>query len=239
MLAPPLDHHAKIWRYISISKYLNLLQSKSLYFTRSDRFDDPFEGSSTECTIQDREEFFRSAGFECKPSSDIDAFFNKLRSCTFINCWHMNEHESEAMWRLYGHADELVSIQSTYNALSNALGSANITGIGIVRYIDYSRDRTGPLNTLTNFLHKRKSFEHEKEIRAIIQILTDKNGDLSDPDAQPEGIAVPVVLEELISCVYVSPLSPSWFQAVVQRATENCGYSFSVNRSVLANTPVY
>ena len=31
-------------KYMSFEKFVNLLSTKSLFFTRSDKFDDPFEG---------------------------------------------------------------------------------------------------------------------------------------------------------------------------------------------------
>ncbi len=34
----------KIWRYMDFTKFVNLLDTKSLFFVRSDKFDDPFEG---------------------------------------------------------------------------------------------------------------------------------------------------------------------------------------------------
>jgi len=38
-----------------------------------------------------------------------------------INCWHMNDHESAAMWKLYLKSDEGIAIQSTYRKLKDAI----------------------------------------------------------------------------------------------------------------------
>jgi len=35
----------KLWRYMDFTKFMSLLETKSLWFNRSDRFDDPFEGT--------------------------------------------------------------------------------------------------------------------------------------------------------------------------------------------------
>jgi hypothetical protein len=40
----PDDPDVKIWRYMSISKFLWMLQNNALYFARSDHLGDPFEG---------------------------------------------------------------------------------------------------------------------------------------------------------------------------------------------------
>ena len=42
-LLPPDD--TTVWRYLSLAKLLAMLKTKSIYFSRTDFFDDPFEGS--------------------------------------------------------------------------------------------------------------------------------------------------------------------------------------------------
>ncbi len=41
----PSDLKVKIWRFMSLAKFLSLLHTNSLYFSRSDKLGDPFEGS--------------------------------------------------------------------------------------------------------------------------------------------------------------------------------------------------
>ncbi len=41
----PDDPNIKVWRYLDFTKYVSLLETRSLYFSRSDRLGDPFEGS--------------------------------------------------------------------------------------------------------------------------------------------------------------------------------------------------
>lgn len=36
---------AKLWRYMDLAKFLSLLDESSLYFTRIDHFNDPYEGA--------------------------------------------------------------------------------------------------------------------------------------------------------------------------------------------------
>lgn len=35
----------RIWRYMSLAKFMSLLDTRALFFARSDRLGDPFEGS--------------------------------------------------------------------------------------------------------------------------------------------------------------------------------------------------
>ena len=43
----PKDESTKVWRYMDISKFLSLLETSSLYFTRSDKFIRPIRRNNT------------------------------------------------------------------------------------------------------------------------------------------------------------------------------------------------
>lgn len=123
----PADPTVKIWRYMAFWKFISLLEDRSLYFARADRLGDPFEGSFPEENIaqrpsayaelikkyEDQGLFVRCPHIE-RPLSFLEAQ-SVLRQwvCqwTFVNCWHINELESAAMWRLYGDGSPTVAIQ--------------------------------------------------------------------------------------------------------------------------------
>ena len=44
-----------------------------------------------------------------------------------INCWHMNDFESEAMWKLYLKSNEGIAIQSTYQRLIDSLSNTDLS----------------------------------------------------------------------------------------------------------------
>ena len=48
----PENEGIKVWRYMDFTKFVLLIDSRRLYFTRADKFDDPFEGYclTTACT---------------------------------------------------------------------------------------------------------------------------------------------------------------------------------------------
>ena len=46
-----------------------------------------------------------------------------------INCWHLNDHESAAMWKLYLKSNEGIVIQSTFTNLNTVL--PNVTHYNI------------------------------------------------------------------------------------------------------------
>ena len=78
----------------------------------------------------------------------------------------MNEGGSAAMWQLYSKTNEAVALKSTFFRLANELDEK--TYIGLVDYIDFENAGLPEGNTLYPYVHKRLSFSHEKEVRAVI-----------------------------------------------------------------------
>lgn len=237
--SPPADPSIKIWRYMDFTKYVSLLESSSLFFSRSDMFDDPYEGATSHANATLRTMLYRDAGFSTDTYATMSAFAKWVRQWTYINCWHMNEHESAAMWRLYARTDEAVAIQSTYERLRKALPEDAY--VGVVNYIDYENEFIQEGNSFWPFVYKRKSFEHERELRAVIQkIPTDgdgiKVGGLTNPEA---GRLVPLIVADIVESVYVSPTAPRWFSELVSSVTRKYGHSFEVQYSALSKKPVF
>jgi hypothetical protein len=116
---PPKDENVKIWRYLDFTKLVSLIDSRSLFFSRLDTFDDPFEGSYTKINVVARsivpsgipDEFKENY---LKMNEGRSGFNRNWPKFNFASCWHMNEHESAAMWKLYLKSDEGIAIQSTF-----------------------------------------------------------------------------------------------------------------------------
>lgn len=107
-------------------------------------------------------------------------------------------------------------------------------------YIDYETQWMPENNIMWPYVHKRKSFEHERELRALIQDLPGNDGRIfvGLPNLVP-GRLVSISPEKLIENVYVAPDAPSWFAELVKKITLQFGYSFEVKQSILSKTPVY
>ncbi|HEY0913347.1 MAG TPA: hypothetical protein VGE22_00630, partial [Solimonas sp.] len=238
------DPAAKLWRYMDFTKYVSLLSSRSLYFARADSFDDTFEGAKGLRKNKKRwddhySDFFRKAirnppeGYKFEMAEEeVEAQASRLlrdmetggeyfRKRNYINCWHENDHESEAMWRLYSSfLPNAVVVRSTYGALYRSLGRNPDIKIGRVQYIDLKTSYAGVNDA---FWRKRKSFEHEREVRALT---------LDFRSAEP-GKLMPCDLSVLIEQVYVSPRSPGWFVALVNDVNEKYGLPLKVSTSEL------
>src|SRR5258708_24978578 len=164
------DEHTTIWRYMDFTKFVSLLDKKALYFTRSDKFDDKFEGAIPKLTIKAREA--EVLGLETHRAEEtlkvMSQGSRKVREWIFVNCWHINTIESAAMWEQYGQKNKGIAIRSAFARLRDSLSSSNhIMHIGMMNYIDYAKDMIPDGNAFHALFCKRRSFEHEHELRAV------------------------------------------------------------------------
>ncbi len=237
----------KIWRYMDFPKFASLLLDGSLYFSRGDKFLDSHEGSYTKKSLEDLPRFLKSLGgtdmsLMPRQFSDFMGYtlshtHRSARRAVFVNCWHANEFESAAMWDLYGGSGSAIAIESTYKALDSCLGEHIY--LGLVSYIDYGIDEI-PLGDLSRAsMYKRKSFEHEKEVRCIIWDNDRFIAGVGGQDDDTAGVKHKVELNDLIQRVHISPTAKSWFVDLVSEFTSQLDYNFLVNQSDLYTDPLF
>lgn len=259
----PTDEDGKVWRYMDFTKLVSFLESGCLYFSRADKLGDPFEGSlprrnvearrvlqSGKISLLDRPEGAREQYLKhIESTGEINQYWLKFYG---INCWHMNEHESAAMWNLYLKSNEGVAIQSTYRKLRESIIDDERVFLGKVEYIDYENaviddyyDANSPTpftyNPFSTFVHKRKSFEHEHEVRALVwkppTVAEDQIGHFQDTIAG--GVEVRVDVTRLVERIYVAPSAPEWFPSLVSNVAKRYGFAFEVVTSKLDERPVF
>ncbi|MFM5845328.1 hypothetical protein ACET69_00920 [Aeromonas veronii] len=236
----PENLETKIWRYMDFTKFMSLLDTSSLFLSRVDKFDDPYEGATSHFNITARPMVYADAKIPVEVGHQLGEFIRKSREWTYVNCWHLNDHESAAMWKLYAQTNEAVAIQSRFSVLQDLLPEK--TYVGRVKYIDYDKDWLPEGNGFWPFVHKRKSFEHEKELRILSQELPLSASDDTINFNQKNdtfGKNIEIDLNQLIEAVYISPDAPAWFFELVKGAIDRYGYSFQVIQSDLARKPVY
>lgn len=210
----------KIWRYMDFTKFVYLLDTQSLFFVRSDKFDDPFEGLIPKANEQ----------------WDLDDEYNQMvkrskshRKFTTITCWHMNDYESAAMWDLYLKNGDGVAIQSTIINFKNSLDKTDKEiYLGEVDYIDYDNDFMSN-DIYAPYTHKRISFEHEKEVRAVYVAPYDDN---NEPLFE-FGVPIECDVKVLIEKIYISPTAPTWFEELVRSICGKYGLDKKIIKSNL------
>ncbi len=229
------DEHTTIWRYMDFTKFVSLLDKKALYFTRSDKFDDKFEGAIPKLTIKAREA--EVLGLETHLAEEtlkvMSQGSRKVREWIFVNCWHINTIESAAMWEQYGQKNKGIAIRSTFARLRDSLSSSNhIMHIGMMNYIDYAKDMIPDGNAFHALFCKRRSFEHEHELRAVFLKPSVTND-------SPSGLDISCELNILIDKIFVSPESPNWYRQLVNSILQKYGLDREAKRSKLDEDPFY
>lgn len=189
-----------VWRYMDLPRLLALLHSGSLYLCRLDRLRDPWEGRLPPLARA----AIRSA------AAGFDAFAQRMPETFFVNCWHESSCESAALWEQYGRSRGL-AIKSTVGRLKGSSRAERQFLIGRVRYLDYSSAELegGIPNFLVPAFLKRRSFEHEHEVRILLWDLA-RSSDRLDWSIVKESYELPVDLRVLIDSIYLSPESPDW-----------------------------
>ena len=85
--------------------------------------------------------------------------------------------------------------------------------------------------------HKRKSFEHERELRCLVwQAEPIKNAKFS---LEKGGIKIKIDLKQLIEKIYISPDSPIWLTILLEDILQKYGLRIPIVNSRLNQLPLY
>ena len=225
------------WRYIDFEKLISLLLNEEIFFCRSDNFEDPFEGQ------------FRLKDYEQTKFMFED--FEKTKKYYFLNCWHLNEFQSDAMWKIFLKTNNGLAIKSTIRSIKESFRLATEdVHIGKIYYKDYEtvtfselmkeeQNRVAGVQggyTLNQFNYKRISFEHEKELRLyyidnpIPHVVKD-----CQPRKPIQFKKIKVVIPDLINQIVISPFADKWFPQLVRDLLNRLDYKFDVVESNLYN----
>ncbi|UFH35571.1 hypothetical protein [Flavobacterium acetivorans] len=210
-----------VWKYLDLSKFLDLLMSKKLFMSRSDKFEDQYEGTFSEPTYEE----IRKLSID---NPDFLNYYKTHREKVAISSWHINEYESFAMWQIFTQNSEGLAIQSTIGRLQNALIPENCYKqyIGEVNYIDYKKEYIPFDDMFFPFLFKRKSFQYEREVRVITNVA-DKKISLND------GLKISVDICQLIEKIYIHPKSENWYKNLVIELVKKLDFDFIIEKSDL------
>ncbi|MCD4730052.1 MAG: hypothetical protein K8R74_05605 [Bacteroidales bacterium] len=252
----PIEENSVLWRYIDFRKFKSLLVRRSLFFCRANKFSDPFE-----CSIPKEESNHRLKEYSRITNSDerktnrfsdsAKSFNMRIKSSTIINCWHINNSESDAMWRIYLKTNEGVAIQTNPLKLMNALRETQEEiYTSKVRYIDFDKDiwydqKEFPYwqkCSITPIIHKRLEFKSESEFRLFYEIsdsMNDIDGKYWEGQENKLGKFIKVDVNELIDKVVFPPTIDEQTKNRIKKLVDELKYKFEFNNSTLNQNPLY
>ncbi|MDD2675526.1 DUF2971 domain-containing protein [Flavobacterium petrolei] len=217
----PEDPNTVVWKYLDLSKFLDLLMSEKLFMSRSDKFEDQYEGTFSEPTFEE----IKKLSID---NPDFLNYYKTHREKVAISSWHINEYESFAMWQIFTQNSEGLAIQSTIGRLQESLNpETNFNQyIGEVNYIDYKKEHIPFDDMFFPFLFKRKSFQYEGEVRIIT--------DIGESEIKiNEGLKINVDINQLIEKIYIHPKSENWYKNLVIQLVKQLGFNFTIEKSDL------
>lgn len=240
----PQDRAARLWRYMDLSRFLSVLDRKALFFPSVGALCDidPYEGEPALAKVQ--------AAREQGPEElrRLRLQYQVFKRLNFFNCWHMNDGKSDAMWKIYLNGTEGLAIRSTVERLIACFQNAQDTvHLGEVKYVDHATlaATTGTLFGSSDYMFKRRAFQHEREVRAgtyksdVRTEFFDARGVLKVPPVgttpaqvllMPErkGVYVDVDVTVLVERIIISPFAPNWFSELVDLLCRRLDYAFEI-----------
>ncbi len=226
----------------------DLLETKSLYFSRADDLGDRFEGAMPLANIRIREDQIekalprypeleeRRAKVKAEILSSQESFGKTLPRRMFISCWHMRNHESD-FWHHYDDRETTICIRSTYRKLRDL--TAPFSTVGVVRYGDYQKDYIPEAGALPfgPFFFKRRAYEHESEVRVVVWWVPAAPAEMHSP---PDGLTCPIDdLESFVDAIIVSPYAKPDFEETVQALLARYSLRIPLQESSLRGEPLY
>lgn len=232
-----LDEECVLWKYMSFSKFINMLKGK-IYFNRLDNFEDIFEGTFPQFNVEHRKEVY---GNEIIPQNAYDAVERMMKKYIYVSCFHKSEYETAFMWKQYADNDG-IAIKTTSERLKRSFYKASeVIHISAVQYMDYSKEFMPEGNGLYLGLHKRKSFEPESEVRCIYMKPPISKPDPANPattiidpsEKTPCGEYIDIDLETLIKEIYISPYAAPYIKENVDLIANKFNITAKVIQSKL------
>lgn len=220
----------KIWRYMDLAKFISLLSNKALFFASPCQFNDPYEFDLPKSHYQALDELndnwkqkllqeleekipnlkntpqYEKIIQNINQMSSTKSLNNEVKKKFGVSCWHINDYENEALWKVYSNQGQGIAIETTDEKLKKSFITEKNVLCDKVRYEDFD---TAPIEKghkhYGGFL-KRKAFEYEKEYRGMVLL------DESDYDC---GCLIQVNLETLIEKIHIAPSMPSYFKDAI------------------------
>lgn len=221
-----------IWRYMSLEKFLNMLERRTLRFSRASTMSDgrelrlPYEKLKAEywqhwdsLNIEERRSSLDSVWENCE---QVKAQAHDLRRRTYLSSWTIAQTESYALWKIYlGGSRAGVAIKSTFSALQKAIKHEREQKIQCAR-VRYTDDVNPEHLEDRHFIYQKSThYDYEKELRLAIDHAFDPSRSddkfirfmaSAGHDTNPNSLNLSIDTNTLIREIYLSPFAMKGFQ---------------------------
>jgi hypothetical protein len=231
----PVNHSSVLWKYLDLHRFIYLITQEKFFFSRLDKFEDPFEGIATRL-IRQEATLSEISGKHGK-SHDLVHFHEAVsaQKSQYVNCWFAGERESMAMWNLHS-GPESVALKADFKTLSMGLRAPFRKFIkeserkysvicSSVHYLELNpfSEKSSAQKYHYSALRKDKSFEYEKEYRFLIAA--------HDQTKNKMFISIPVDLEQLDLTVISHPNIEDWQFRNLEKLIQLSGKKIRLQRS--------
>jgi len=223
-----LENNQVISRYMDLPKFVDLLRTSELHLERAGNLDDQLEGTMPESIRKDFIEVYNKEVEQNQKSVEILEYENKLR--TNISCWTLGSEDNMALWKIYGGSAQSLSVSTTVEHLiSSAFPLCDEGNIILkkVRYINHAGELPNGVYSLNRntFGLKHEAYFFEREVRLVV---TRPLG------SHAKALRLPVVVNNFLKKITVSPLAGEWFFNLVTDLTEKYNVTVPVEKSSLS-----
>ena len=216
---PAASGNTVIWHYMSIPRFMYLLNRRKLFFSRVDHLED-----KAEILVSEIEKKYWKGILH----NDLEPWVERERKRIFINCWIKSNIEISTMWSAYAEQGTGVAIKSTVDRLMGSYEGDTHISILDVNYIDHRVSTVQPPgkveNVLRFFATKRIFYEAEQELRLIYE----------SPNVDEfESFQIPIDINTLVQELIIGPNVSNDYYEIMKLLVSIKGCSFKVLNSAL------
>jgi len=234
----------KIARYFDLVKFISLIQTQKIFFSRLDKFEDKYEGTISQISQLEYTNWYMNFAkrrlFDILETSVEEHVHNeitleleareKYKKLVCVSCWNRYSSESYALWKIYSDLQKGIMITTDVEKLSLAFSdSKEKIQLSEIKYINYKTDKMPFGNMNYPIIHKNVHYEYEKEIR-LIHLVNFQAGlkyDWSQEEVE-FGKYVKINLDNLIEEIIISPNAPNWFFDLIS----NICKTYNINKII-------
>ncbi len=167
-------------RYVTASKFGDMLNTGALFFCRLDKLHDPLEGLLPDANRK-LPSVFGIGGIDPASPKAEEAFnfkrrvLGSFRRHGLVNCWRVGSEETPDMWSMYAPGPDGVMIVSTFSRLASSFApTPHPIYLSAVRYLDPGDEPVEERQFFNAATRKEPRYAFENELRAMTSALPEK-----------------------------------------------------------------